>query len=65
MSVICTTTDTNTCFVEPRREPRREPMSTKASSFKFIAYHVTGTHTHTTAKNAVDYKKTQRYALAE
>ena len=35
LSVICTTTDTNTCFVEPRREP----MSTKASSLSLSLLH--------------------------
>ena len=46
LSVICTTTDTNTCFLEPRRKP----MSTKVSGLSFSLLHTMSQghiHTHT------------------
>ena len=64
LSVICTTTDTNTCFVEPRRKP----MSTKASGLSLSLLHTMSqghTHTRNGKKRSGAYKKTHRYALAE
>ena len=61
LSVICTTTDTNTCFVEPRRKP----MSTKASGLSLSLHTMSQAHTHNGKKRSGVYKKTHRYALAE
>ena len=58
LSVICTTTDTNTCFVEPRRKP----MSTKASGLSLSLLHKGEALPHE-AKNALPQRPSKQ-ALA-